>query len=397
MKRFLALFVTLAMLVPMTAFGATANPYSFSVQNGKINFIKNGKVTGTFKLYSDNITLKNHGTTGELLVCFYESANEYTGVTLGSQDTVTALGSMSSLTIHDKMDPNIAVTLGSSAKASTVTVDSPANVTIQGTVGKLKVADSAKVGISKNSTVDSATVTDKGARLTAAAGSTVTSATAPVASCLSGSGFQDKEIDESTESSSSKSDSSSSSSESGSRGEKEVDYEVNGFKVGSADYKLSELTDRLNENVIAYDDKGLEIKGTAKFASSASRVKSSGWFRFTYTPKDTKYATFKDEIHITVDESYKDEEEEARALSWDYEEELSSRYTSKKLSDFTSKLKSAIKVYDGDGKTVTGTFRWVESSSTRVRETGDYEFKFTPTNKKYETFTGSVTIYINED
>ena len=50
---------------------------------------------------------------------------------------------------------------------------------------------------------------------------------------------------------------------------------------------------------------------------------------------------------------------------------------------------------DDDGDKIDGEPYWVDSSNTRVRETGTYRFTFTPKSSRYDPVTAKIKIYVD--
>mgnify|MGYP006961349217 FL=1 len=48
-----------------------------------------------------------------------------------------------------------------------------------------------------------------------------------------------------------------------------------------------------------------------------------------------------------------------------------------------------------DGDKIDGEPYWVDSSNTRVRETGTYRFTFTPKSSRYDPVTAKIKIYVD--
>lgn len=70
-----------------------------------------------------------------------------------------------------------------------------------------------------------------------------------------------------------------------------------------------------------------------------------------------------------------------------------------KLRDLEGELRSAVSAYATDKNDndveVKGSYKFNKSGSTEVKKTETYKFTFTPSNSKYETVSGSITIYVD--
>ena len=66
------------------------------------------------------------------------------------------------------------------------------------------------------------------------------------------------------------------------------------------------------------------------------------------------------------------------------------------LRDLRSDLRRAVKAYDDDtDRRVSGSLEWRESDSTRVRESGYYEFVFDPSSSRYDSTRDDIYIRVN--
>ena len=83
LRRALSLCLALAVVLTLGVMASAASTYSVKASANSISFIQNGYVTGTYNAKNNNITLMKD-STGDLLVCFYNSQGKYIGVTLGN-------------------------------------------------------------------------------------------------------------------------------------------------------------------------------------------------------------------------------------------------------------------------------------------------------------------------
>lgn len=97
-------------------------------------------------------------------------------MTVGKQTSLTLSGPMASLTLAKELNDGVAVTLGATANVTTMTVDTPNPVAINGKVGTLKVTAAANITLAKGATVTKKDVTSKTAKITTSANAAVTAA-----------------------------------------------------------------------------------------------------------------------------------------------------------------------------------------------------------------------------
>ena len=97
-------------------------------------------------------------------------------MTVGKQTSLTLSGPMASLTLAKELNDGVAVTLGATANVTTMTVDTPNPVAINGKVGTLKVTAAANITLAKGATVTKKDVTSKTAKITTSANTAVTAA-----------------------------------------------------------------------------------------------------------------------------------------------------------------------------------------------------------------------------
>lgn len=81
----------------------------------------------------------------------------------------------------------------------------------------------------------------------------------------------------------------------------ELNLDISDITVSSGS-RLSSIVDELNDAVEAYDEDDDKVTGTAKWSSSGStKVKDGGEYKFTFTPKSSKYGKVTDYITVYTD------------------------------------------------------------------------------------------------
>ena len=151
-KKFTAVLLAAMMVLSLAVMASaattqTAGTYSVTAQADKILFTRNG-ASASYPIKTANIKLTTH-KDGDLLVCFTDSTGKARNVTVGKQTSLTLSGPMASLTLAKELNDGVAVTLGATANVTTMTVDTPNPVAINGKVGTLKVTAAANITLAK--------------------------------------------------------------------------------------------------------------------------------------------------------------------------------------------------------------------------------------------------------
>ena len=154
--------------------------------------------------------------------------------------------------------------------------------------------------------------------------------------------------------------------------------------------RLRDLEDQLEDNVRAYHN-GSRVYGEVEWVSSrnttVSRTRS---YDFRFIPNSSRYDTVRGSIRVVVDD---DDSDYDYYLEIDDIEVDGDDYT---LRDLRSDLRRAVKAYDDDtDRRVSGSLEWRESDSTRVRESGYYEFVFDPSSSRYDSTRDDIYIRVN--
>ncbi len=163
-SKLMALVLALSMLMGtvVVASAASSTDYSVKVEDNKVSFIQNGKTIGTYNSKDAKLKLVTD-KDGDLLVCFYDANNNYKRITLGKQTSLSLSGSMTSLTLDKSLSDSLSFSV--SASVGTMSVASKNSVKISGKVDKLTITGAAKVTVTKDGKVTSASVA-KSATLT---------------------------------------------------------------------------------------------------------------------------------------------------------------------------------------------------------------------------------------
>lgn len=383
----LVFVLVLAMGIPIHA----ATPYSVKVANSAVYFLQNGKVTGTYATSDSNITLMVDNT-GALLVCFNNGQNRYIGVTLGSQRDLSISGTVNVLTL----DKSYTGPLNSTALTTRLKVNGNSNVVQRNGVGLLEMTAGGTVSVEAGAIINQATLTSSDARLTVQSGGKVTEAKAAsknsvvcIGPSLDGKlpgGVVGAFFVQGNQGSGSNS---SSSSNSNSNSSSELRFSTKSIYADEGD-SLRDLESDLYDAVKVYNKENKRVYGEFEWTSSGSTtVRKSGTYRFKFIPDSTRYKTTQDSLRIVVDED---------SRSYDYYLEVDDIDVSRDdytLGDLKSKLRNAVTAYDSDtDRKISGTVEWEDRSSTRVEESGSYDFTFKPSSSRYDNESDSVYIYV---
>lgn len=172
-----------------------------------------------------------------------------------------------------------------------------------------------------------------------------------------------------------------------------------------ADYRdyLYDLKSQLQDNVRAYNSSGTRVSGTAKWISSDTRLTSTGTYRYEFVPNNSRYETEEGEIKVFVSGSgstggsnsnNNNSSGSSGSITLNVSN-ITSYGTNNTLRDLLSDLKDAVTAKDRNNRTVSGTVKWVESNTNqKIRNSGDYRFKFVPDDSEYEEKQDWVTINV---
>lgn len=364
MKKLTSMVLAAALAAGLCVSAFAAAPaYSVTVQTGKVTLNQSGKAVKTYETKNTDIALTTD-KAGDFLVCYYNAAGQYKGISLGKQTALTIGGKMNSLTINKELSDSIAITLAAGSDVKTMTVASPNAVTINGKVGQLNVSAAAKVTIDKNAAVTKSSVTDKKASVTGNKGTA--SSTKPA--------------------STSKPAASASSA-----GSAALTVTCKPIYADEGD-SLSDLVDKLNDNVEARDKVTRDfVSGTAVWATNrTSELTDDGTYPFLFTPDTNDYAPIKGTVKI-----YAGGNAGEITLGFNGSAVLTVQ-AGDKLSSLTDALNDLVYATDSDGDDVEGKAKF-KSSSTKFssgEKDRTYSFTFTPKNSRYEKKDGSVTIHV---
>lgn len=455
-RRFFPLLaVFLSMIFVLSCFSgvevfAAESPFLVNVGDKVISFQKNGRTTGSYRMSRNDVVLVTD-SSDDLLVCFYNTDGQYVGVTLGDQDNVALYGSMDSLVLHRDLDRNVII--GTSCSVSDVTVNAPVKVSVYGNIDSIDIASNASVIAVKGSRINNAVSSSSLGSLTIKDGAVVKNTyigddsgivnisdsnseitfrtdiiyadygdrlrdysadlqasvrayynkkriTGEVEWTLSGSTaikktgsyrfrfIPDKSSldtaygtvrivvdDENTDLT-------------------ELDLDIRSITVEYNTNTLSDLTTKLRQNVTAYDVYGKRVPGTLRWINENTKVSRSGYYDFMFIPNSNKYANVRDSIKIQI------ENEELLGddgqVSLDVVD-IDTTSTRKRLRNFTTQLQSSVTAYDPNtGEEVPGKVSWVDNGMTLVTETEEFEFRFVPSDKRYQRTYGTIIIYVDD-
>lgn len=135
---------------------ASSGDYSVHFSGNQLQFMKNGKASGTFDAKNSNIKAAVN-KAGNLVIGFTKADGKGANVSLGQQKNVVFSGSFSSITVDGSVANDRSFTVGGTVSA--LNVNAPVSVTIaKGTnVSSLKVGNaSAKVAVQSGASVSKA-------------------------------------------------------------------------------------------------------------------------------------------------------------------------------------------------------------------------------------------------
>lgn len=390
MKALMSSVLALAMVFSLpVASGAATGTFSVKVSGTNVLFIRGGKTTATYPMTSKDVTLLTD-TEDDFLVSFLGKSSKRTYVSLGSQTTLSISGDMNVLTLDAKLDDDISVAIPSGTTVSSMKINNASRVNIRGKVGTLTVDDAGDVTVASGGSVTTATLNDSEAYLTASTGSSVKTVTAVSKSSVSGSGIGSVKT-----SGSSGSDSDSNS----------TDYNDDGIRLvidsidASSGDELDDLIYDLNDCVVAEDEDGDTVRGAVEWVSRGStEVRNGGSYSFRFVPDSSRYDEITGKIKVYTDGSSGDDDDDDYDADYDLEiESIDVASGNKRLRDLTKYLTANVKAYDYDGKRINGRATWVDSTSTRVVRSDEYEFTFKPSSKNYDPVTDVIEINVDDD
>ena len=367
LRRALSLCLALAVVLTLGVMASAASTYSVKASANSISFIQNGYVTGTYNAKNNNITLMKD-STGDLLVCFYNSQGKYIGVTLGKQSSLALSGTIGTLTIDRSFS---------------------GAVTLSGTVSTLKVNSGSTVTVASGGSVKSATLSSTSAKLKVSSGGKVTTASAKNKSQVTVSGTGRVTTLKVNGKTSSVGGSGSSSSSSSSKSTPRMTTKVITAKYGDT---LGELESKLKSSVKAHDrSTNRQISGTVYWMDDDdTEVTRKSTFKYVFEPNDDdKYKSVSGSVKIEVSGS-------SSSSSGKLTIETETLYASSgdRLRDLEDELEDCVTVTDRHGDEVDGSFEWVSSGSTTVKNNTSYKFEFEPDDDDYDTVTGYVKVRI---
>ncbi|WP_101550192.1 hypothetical protein [Anaerotruncus massiliensis (ex Togo et al. 2019)] len=373
-KKFTAVLLAAMMVLSLAVMASaattqTAGTYSVTAQADKILFTRNG-ASASYPIKTANIKLTTH-KDGDLLVCFTDSTGKARNVTVGKQTSLTLSGPMASLTLAKELNDGVAVTLGATANVTTMTVDTPNPVAINGKVGTLKVTAAANITLAKGATVTKKDVTSKTAKITTSANTAVTAA--PTAAATKPAATKPA---------------ASSSASTGSKGDYRV--KIDSIYWDEDEATLGDVLDELNDNLEVYDyATRTYLAGDARWTTSNNRsVQSGKSYTFTFTPDDKSYAPVDGSVKIYLDVASGEIDLELKSPGY-----LVAKDDDVKLKSLLSDLKKMVRAYDDNGDEVKGTVSWVSNGSNTIDNGRSYTYKFKPSSSRYESEEGKVYVY----
>ena len=373
-KKFTAVLLAAMMVLSLAVMASaattqTAGTYSVTAQADKILFTRNG-ASASYPIKTANIKLTTH-KDGDLLVCFTDSTGKARNVTVGKQTSLTLSGPMASLTLAKELNDGVAVTLGATANVTTMTVDTPNPVAINGKVGTLKVTAAANITLAKGATVTKKDVTSKTAKITTSANTAVTAA--PTAAATKPAATKPT---------------ASSSASTGSKGDYRV--KIDSIYWDEDEATLGDVLDELNDNLEVYDyATRTYLAGDARWTTSNNRsVQSGKSYTFTFTPDDKSYAPVDGSVKIYLDVASGEIDLELKSPGY-----LVAKDDDVKLKSLLSDLKKMVRAYDDNGDEVKGTVSWVSNGSNTIDNGRSYTYKFKPSSSRYESEEGKVYVY----
>ena len=380
-NRFWAVCLVFVMLFSFAVPIQAANyPYSINVKDNHVLFIRNGVVEGSYLVNNTSLTLMSQA--GDLLVCFYNNQNVYKYITLGKQSSLNVSGAMQSLSLNKNLDKTVKVNTASSSSINKMQVSSASNnVNIHGKVGTLTVSSAAKVSVQNDASVGTANLTSSRSRLNTVGTGYVDLVQAANRSSVSNRGIGTLRI--------------------GTNFAVSATTNSSGLRLSAknlyADYndRLRDVLYDLANNVTATVG-GKKVSGSVSWtAPTSTLLKRSGTYQYLFKSTNGTYGSKRGSVRIIVDDYYDDHYDYDDDIDLDIDSFTVSS-SSKRLSNYTSKLNSHVKAYNDDGRRISGEAEWV-LSSTRVRETDYYSFVFIPNSSRYSRIRDEIKIYVEDD
>ena len=161
MKKFFSalLAVLLAFQVGLAAAAAPANsqtaqaPYSIQVIDGKLLFLRGGVVVREVALANSEIRL-TRSQMGGIAVQVVEAPGQTRRFSLESQTTLAVSGQMSSLILTAQLPKQAQISLGEQSRVSLLNVNAPVQVSLHGQASNLRISDAgARVNAAQGSSV----------------------------------------------------------------------------------------------------------------------------------------------------------------------------------------------------------------------------------------------------
>lgn len=284
---------------------ASSGDYGVHFSGNQLQFVKNGKTTGTFAAKNSSIKVAIN-KAGNLVIGFTKSDGKGANVSLGQQKNVAFSGSYSSLTVDSTVTNGYSFTVGGTVSA--LNVNGPVSVTIsQGaSVSSLKVGNaSAKVTVQQGASVSKASaVSTSSVSGFSGSVSKAQAVTAPKTSAIQSSSKTGLKIGSSSLSSGNTSSTSTAGKEKvylnmydadDTKYTEEINYTTNngvqliakdGISLGQAikdvKFEVTHDTDKDNDRV----------GGQWKWVDAVSTTKTSGTYTYRFYPSlSAKYPT----------------------------------------------------------------------------------------------------------
>lgn len=344
-KNSVALLLSSSMVLGMAASAgaASAGTYSVQVNDKTISFVANGKTASSYTAKNTDIKLMTDDD-GDLLVCFYAKDGKYKGVNLDGQSSVTLDGSISTLTLSNTLNNDVDINLGSSAKVKKMQINSQSDVTVKGKVTDLTAAAGASIRVLGEGVVSSADLISRKATIYAEAGAKVSKVKTESRSSTSGDGI----------------------------GQVYLNYD------GDYNYDYSDAFDDFDDD----DDDYFRRRNRYYYDDDDDYY----YWRHWYDNKD--YDDYYDDYYTNR------QSPELKIRSIDATKGTKLK---KLVGDLEDNVRAYVESDYGDRREIKGKFTWVKDDDTRVNETGEYRFVFTPNNtRRYRVVRDSVTINIDD-
>ena len=382
-KGWLAALLAITVLWTTGIGVSAATVYSIKVSGGKIAVLNGAKTVASYTPKTTAITL-SADSDGGLLLCFSNAQGSYSRIKLGKQSTISVDGTLDSLTLSNTLSSTLTVTLPSGASVSTANVHFAGKVSISGTVETLMVGGNAAVTLSSGAQVESAMLTGAGAKLTAPSSATVSNVETANGATASGTGIGK------TSSGTGKTTSGSASSDPDTS---DVTLKT-GTVTAKSGQRLRDITTNLSSSVRAYNDKNQRIDGMVYWEDDDStRLTQKGSYLFLFSPTDMRYDEVSGEITVNISGTASADSD---STTDQYGQTLDitpiDAAEGALLSSLAAKLSTNVQITDKNGDEISGSFRWVAASTTRVRDGKFYDFTFTPSSSRNKSMRGQIQI-----